>query len=52
MQQVEMKTKGGMVTIMWPSFAGSLSSSCAGLMTFAIQIRYGCATIPYPLLFF
>ena len=27
---------------MWLSFAGSLSSSCAGLITLAIPIRYGC----------
>ena len=45
MQQVEMKTKGDMVVIMWFSFAGSLSSSCSGFMASAIPIRYGCATI-------
>lgn len=39
MQQVAIKTKGGTEAIMWLSFAGSLMSSSAGLMTFAIPIN-------------
>lgn len=41
MQQVEMKSKG-------PSSGSallSLSSNCAGFMTFAISIRYGYANL-------
>lgn len=43
-QQVERKTKGGLGAVMQFSFTGSLSHSCAGFMTFAISIRYSCAT--------
>lgn len=42
MQHMEIKNKSGMVDIMWFSFAGSYSSSCADFMTFGIFIRYGC----------
>lgn len=31
-----------MAATMWTNFAGSLSSSSAGLITLAIPIRYGC----------
>ena len=44
MQQVEMKSKGSILAVMWLSFAGSLSSSCVSFMTYAIPIRYSCAT--------
>ena len=46
-KQMEMKTKGVMVTIMWLSFAGSVSNSCTDFMTSAISIRYGCAISPF-----
>lgn len=36
-QQVEIKTKSVTVAIVWLSFAGFLSSRCAGFMTSAIQ---------------
>lgn len=37
LQQLEMKTKDGMEVFMWPSFAGSLSNTCAGFMTFVFS---------------
>ena len=43
MPEVEMEPTGGTAAIMWLSFAGSLPNSCAGSMTSAIPIRYGCA---------
>ena len=46
MQQVEMQSKGGTAAITWLSFAGSLSHSCAGFMTFSIPIKYGCVKHP------
>lgn len=45
MQHVEMKPKSHTADIMRLRFAESLSSNCAGFMTFAISMRYGCATI-------
>ena len=44
MEQVERKSKGGMTAVMWLGFAGPLSSSCVGFMTFAVPIRHGCTT--------
>lgn len=38
MQHMELKTKSDIEANTWLSFAGSLSSSSAGLMTFAIPI--------------
>lgn len=43
MLKVEMKTKGGMRTILWLSFDGFLSSSYAGFMTSVILTRFDCA---------
>lgn len=38
-QQVDMKSKGGMVAIIWLSFTGSLTNSYAGFVISAILIK-------------
>lgn len=43
MRQAEMKSKGGTAAIVWLSFPGFSSDSCA------ISIRYGCAVFPHDL---
>ena len=46
-QRIEIKIKRGGThgeCILWLTFTGTLSSSCAGFVTFASHTRYGCAS--------
>lgn len=42
MQQVVNRLKRSMAAVEWFIFAPSLPSGCAGFMTFAAPVLYGC----------